>query len=71
MTYGNPVKWQDLPDSPGKRVLEEILNTPPVDWEAMHQKSVQYQKELKALWDEEDRLNAEQNAKHAIVAVGK
>ena len=60
MTYGKYVRWQDLPDSPGKRVLEKILTTPPVDYEAMHQKSVQYMKELSAIWNEEDRLKAEQ-----------
>ena len=60
MTYGKPVRLEDIPDSPGKRVLMEILNTPPVDYEAMHQKSVQYMKELSAIWDEEDRQKAEQ-----------
>ena len=59
MTYGKPVRLEDIPDSPGKRVLMEILNTPPVDYEAMHQKSVQYMKELSAIWDEEDRQKAE------------
>ncbi|WP_191017924.1 hypothetical protein [Treponema zioleckii] len=63
MTYGKYVRWQDLPDSPGKRVLEEILTTPPVDYEAMHQKSLQYQQELFDLWAEEDRQKAEQEAK--------
>ena len=62
MNYGPYVRWQDLPDSPGKRVLEEILNTPPVDREAMHQKSLQYQRELQAIWDEEDRQKAAMEA---------
>ncbi len=63
MTYGKPVRLEDIPDSPGKRVLMEILNTPPVDYEAMHQKSLQYQQELFDLWAEEDRQKAGMEAK--------
>ena len=60
MTYGKIVDWHDLPDSPGKRVLEKILSTPPVDREMLHQRSLAYQKKLLAEWAEEDRIKAEQ-----------
>ena len=61
MTYGEIIDWHDLPDSPGKRVLEEILNTPPVDREMLHQRSLAYQNKLLAEWAEEDRRLAEQS----------
>ena len=32
MTYGKTVSWHDFPDSPGKRILEEILTTPRPDF---------------------------------------
>ena len=51
MTYDTKIYWEDLPDSPGKRVLLKILNTPPVDREALHQRSVAYQNKLLAEWE--------------------
>ncbi len=71
MTYGKPVRLEDLPDTPGKRVLMEILNTPPVDREALHQRSLAYQKKLLAEWAEEDRLKAEQEKAHDVVSSGE
>ena len=59
VTYTLPPRWQDLPDTPGKRVLEEILNTPPVDREKLHQESLRIQKYLTEKWAEEDRLEME------------
>jgi hypothetical protein len=44
MTYGNLVRWQDLPDSPGKRVLEEILNTPVPDFTQLDKDVAAYEK---------------------------
>ena len=51
MTYGTPLDWENLPDSPGKRVLMKILNTPPVDREVLHKRSVAYQKKLLDEWE--------------------
>ncbi|WP_298738902.1 hypothetical protein [uncultured Treponema sp.] len=32
MTYGKPVSWRNFPNTPGKRILEEILSTPRPDF---------------------------------------
>lgn len=60
MTYRMPIPWQEWPDSPVKRVVEKILNSPRVDREKLHQQSLEYQKELLAEWAEEDRLKEQQ-----------
>lgn len=59
MTYGNPMRLEDIPDSPGKRVLMEILNTPPVDREAMHKRAVAYERHLLTEWAKERKKAAQ------------
>lgn len=59
MTYTMPKRWQDWPDIPAKRVLAEILNTPPIDREKLRRESILIGEELRAQWAEEDRLKAE------------
>ena len=43
MTYGKPVSWRDLPDSPGKRILEEILTTPRPDFTQLDKNVAAYE----------------------------
>ena|GEM_PF-1932178 len=52
------IPWQEWPDSPGKRVLLEILNSPKPDREKLHLESIQIQKELKEIWAKEDAEEA-------------
>lgn len=61
MTYGKQIPWQDWPDCPGKRVLEEILSSPKPDREKLRQESIQIQKELNELWAKEDEEEALKN----------
>lgn len=44
MTYGKPVSWRDFPDSPGKRILEEILTTPRPDFTQLDKDVAAYEK---------------------------
>ena len=44
MTYGKPVSWRDFPDSPGKRILEEILTTPRPDFTQLDKDIADYEK---------------------------
>ena len=44
MTYGKPISWRDLPDSPGKRVLEQILMTPKPDFTQLDKDVAAYEK---------------------------
>lgn len=44
MTYGKPISWRDFPDSPGKRILEEILNTPRPDFTQLDKDVAAYEK---------------------------
>jgi hypothetical protein len=44
MTYGKPVSWRDFPDTPGKRVLEEILMTPRPDFTQLDKDVAAYEK---------------------------
>lgn len=44
MTYGKPVSWRDFPDSPGKRILEEILTTPRPDFTQLDKDVADYEK---------------------------
>lgn len=45
MTNGKPVILKNLPDTEGKKILLQILNSPRVDREFLHQESLAYQKE--------------------------
>ncbi len=45
----------DIPDSPGKRVLLEILNSPKVDREKLRRDVKKYEKKRLAEWAEEDK----------------
>ncbi len=45
----------DIPDSPGKRVLLEILNSPKVDREKLRRDVRKYEKKRLAEWAEEDK----------------
>ncbi len=58
MTYGRPMTIDELPDTPGKRVLLKILNTPPVDREKMGREVAAYRKKILAEWAEEDKKAA-------------
>lgn len=60
MHYGKYIRWQDLPDSPGKQVLEEILNTPVPDFTQLdkdvkafekkeYERSIEYMKRKKKI----------------------
>ena len=44
MTYGKPVSWRDFPNTPGKRVLEEILLTPRPDFTQLDKDVIAYEK---------------------------
>ena len=44
MTYGKPISWRDFPDSPGKRVLEQILMTPKPDFTQLDKDVAAYEK---------------------------
>ncbi len=44
MTYGKLVSWRDFPDTPGKRVLEEILMTPRPDFTQLDKDVAAYEK---------------------------
>lgn len=44
MTYGKPISWRDFPDSPGKRVLEQILMTPKPDFTQLDKDVAEYEK---------------------------
>ncbi len=44
MTYGKPFSWRDFPDTPGKRVLEEILMTPRPDFTQLDKDVAAYEK---------------------------
>lgn len=44
MTYGTPVSWHDFPDTPGKRILEEILNIPRPDFTQLDKDVAAYEK---------------------------
>lgn len=44
MTYGKPVSWHDFPNTPGKRVLEEILSTPRPDFTQLDKDVIAYEK---------------------------
>ena len=44
MTYGKPLSWRDLPDSPGKRILEEIFSTPRPDFTQLDKDVAAYEK---------------------------
>lgn len=44
MTYGKPISWRDFPDSPGKRVLEQILMTPKPDFTKLDKDVAAYEK---------------------------
>lgn len=44
MTYGKPISWRDFPDSPGKRILEEILTTPRPDFTQLDKDVSEYEK---------------------------
>ena len=48
MTYGKPISWRDLPDSPGKRVLEQILMTPKPDFTQLDKDVAAYEKKRAA-----------------------
>ena len=52
------IPWQEWTDSPGKRVLLEILNSPKPDREKLRLESIQIQKELKEIWAKEDAEEA-------------
>ena len=52
------IPWQEWPDSPGKRVLLEILNSPKPDREKLRLESIQIQKELREIWAKEDAEEA-------------
>ncbi len=52
------IPWQEWPDSPGKRVLLKILNSPKPDREKLRLESIQIQKELKEIWAKEDAEEA-------------
>ena len=45
MTNGKPVILKNLPDTEGKKILLQILNSPRVDREILHQESLAYQRE--------------------------
>lgn len=45
----------DIPDSPGKRVLLEILNSPKLDREKLRRDVKKYEKKRLAEWAEEDK----------------
>lgn len=47
----------DIPDSPGKRVLLEILNSPKVDREKLRRDVKKYEKKRLAEWAEDDKKN--------------
>lgn len=44
MTYGKPVSWRDFPNTPGKRILEEILSTPRPDFTQLDKDVAAYEK---------------------------
>ena len=44
MTYEKPISWRDFPDSPGKSILEEILNTPRPDFTQLDKDVAAYEK---------------------------
>lgn len=44
MTYGKTISWRDFPDSPGKRILEEILTTPRPDFTQLDKDVAAYEK---------------------------
>lgn len=44
MTYGKPVSWRDFPNTPGKRVLEEILSTSRPDFTQLDKDVIAYEK---------------------------
>ncbi len=44
MTYTKPVSWHDFPNTPGKRVLEEILSTPRPDFTQLDKDVQAYEK---------------------------
>lgn len=44
MTYTKPVSWHDFPNTPGKRVLEEILSTPRPDFTQLDKEVQAYEK---------------------------
>lgn len=58
MGYRREIPWQEWPDSPGKRVLLKILNSPKPDREKLRRESLQIQLELKELWAKEDAEEA-------------
>lgn len=45
----------DIPDSPGKRVLLEILNSPKLDREKLRRDVKKYEKKRLAEWAAEDK----------------
>lgn len=45
----------DIPDSPGKRVLLEILNSPKVDREKLRRDVKKYEKKRLAEWAADDK----------------
>lgn len=47
----------DIPDSPGKRVLLEILNSPKVDREKLRRDVKKYEKKRLAEWAADDKKN--------------
>ncbi len=44
MTYGKPVSWRNFPNTPGKRILEEILSTPRPDFTQLDKDVAAYEK---------------------------
>lgn len=44
MTYGKPVSWHDFPDTPGERILAEILSTPRPDFTQLDKDVAAYEK---------------------------
>ena len=62
MHYGNYIRWQDLPDSPGKRVLEEILNTPVPDFTQLDKDVAAYEEREYKRYMEMERQKKEEAA---------
>ena len=44
MTYGKPVSWRNFPNTPGKRIFEEILSTHRPDFTQLDKDVAAYEK---------------------------